>query len=331
MSSSKKRKVDTTNPLEFSDIDEDTPDPLNKVDTTLPYLNSDVSSPKRREVIDTTDSDNSDKVITDGDSASGETDDTTSSSDSESDLPLPPLRFDVSKMSSRTSEPRVSVKPKNKDSQTHDVTTVYSNPLNALINYHNVSRPETAVPSLYERALEVMNNKGVLRRLLKKGDVPVQKLIDLRKLNSTMKEAVELIKNVKDINTRLEPDKLDETWLIRAARTGDTSLAKWLSGVNEVDINAVDINGFTALHHACSEGNAELVSVLLTRENIDVNARDNDRHTPLRIASMKMYPKMFQSMKNYLDGYGVSSNAERSLRDYKSVVQMLKERHAEKW
>lgn len=287
-----------------------------------------MSSPKRRKFIDTTDSDNSNEVITDEDSASSETDNMTLSSDSESDLPFPPYQPTAGFEMLRTSEPRVTVKPQNKESQTHDdVNTIYPNPLNALANFPNMREDTATVSPLHRHALRALDgHEDMLRaRFDEAGGLPVQTLLDLRELSATMKKAVESTKNVRDINTRLEPDGLNETLLIRAARTGETSVAKWLSGVNGVDINAVDINGFTALHHACFKGNTELVSVLLTRENIDVNAKDNYGQTPRRIASMELGQQRSRSIDNYLI-YGVISN-ER-IRDYESVIQMLMEKHA---
>ncbi|MDO9435210.1 ankyrin repeat domain-containing protein [Hydrogenophaga sp.] len=84
------------------------------------------------------------------------------------------------------------------------------------------------------------------------------------------------------INERNDDEK---TPLLVAALVNNVAAAKVLLGQGQIDPNAGDADGLTALHWASLEGNAELIDALLahTRGNhpIDPNARDNDGLTPL--------------------------------------------------
>ena len=47
-------------------------------------------------------------------------------------------------------------------------------------------------------------------------------------------------------------------------------------------INVRDVeDGWTALFHACAEGHLSMVKLLLEKEGIDPNSRDNDGYTPV--------------------------------------------------
>ncbi len=51
-----------------------------------------------------------------------------------------------------------------------------------------------------------------------------------------------------------------------------------------LDINAVDGDGLTALHHAVMNGYAHIVSELLARDGIDTDIKDKNGKTPLQVA-----------------------------------------------
>ena len=51
-----------------------------------------------------------------------------------------------------------------------------------------------------------------------------------------------------------------------------------------LDINAIDGDGLTALHHAVLNGYAHIVNALLARDGIDPNIKDKNGKTPLQVA-----------------------------------------------
>jgi ankyrin repeat protein len=52
-------------------------------------------------------------------------------------------------------------------------------------------------------------------------------------------------------------------------------------------VNAADVSGYTALICAAHRGRAEVVTLLLAADGIDVNAEDSRRKTALQYASAK--------------------------------------------
>jgi hypothetical protein len=66
-----------------------------------------------------------------------------------------------------------------------------------------------------------------------------------------------------------------------------------------LDINAVDNNGYTALHIAAEEGNLEVVKVLFEFEEFDINAVDNDGYTALRIAAEDGNLEVFKALLSH--------------------------------
>ncbi|KAF9761301.1 hypothetical protein IL306_003869, partial [Fusarium sp. DS 682] len=71
-----------------------------------------------------------------------------------------------------------------------------------------------------------------------------------------------------------------------AARKYDQPLAALLE--NDIDLDAPDLLGQTALHAACHVGATKIAS-LLARNGADINARARDGSTPLHIAARKGY------------------------------------------
>jgi ankyrin repeat protein len=72
-----------------------------------------------------------------------------------------------------------------------------------------------------------------------------------------------------------------------AARTGQPDLLYELD-VPNLNINARDTKGWTALHHAADSGCCETVEFLLQR-GADVNARTDEGSTPLSLAIVNNY------------------------------------------
>lgn len=74
-----------------------------------------------------------------------------------------------------------------------------------------------------------------------------------------------------------------------------------------VDVNAQDSNGYTALHHACSTNHVEIVESLLNCWNIDVNAATHSGHTPLHLASCNGH---YRTVRRLLQTGTVDANAQ---------------------
>lgn len=66
------------------------------------------------------------------------------------------------------------------------------------------------------------------------------------------------------------------------------------------DINAIDINGNTAIRNAVCSGNMEILKVLLNDEDINVNIADNFGYTPI------MFTKNKPEITNVLLRYGAN-------------------------
>lgn len=68
---------------------------------------------------------------------------------------------------------------------------------------------------------------------------------------------------------------------LRAAWRGQTALAKLLIALGDVDTDARDADGMTALAWAAKHAHVDVVSFLLGTGRVDADARDADRRTPL--------------------------------------------------
>ena len=79
-----------------------------------------------------------------------------------------------------------------------------------------------------------------------------------------------------------------------AAINGKTEIVKLLLTRPDIDINAKDNNGDTPLMLAAINGKTEIVKLLLTRPDIDINAKDNNGDTPLMLAAINGKPKIVE-------------------------------------
>jgi 26S proteasome non-ATPase regulatory subunit 10 len=77
-------------------------------------------------------------------------------------------------------------------------------------------------------------------------------------------------------------DKRGQLALHRAASVGNVPMLKALLDANS-PLNATDMDGMTALHHAMSEGHGDAALLLLTR-GAEFDKKDNDEHVPLDLA-----------------------------------------------
>ncbi|KAI5790914.1 ankyrin repeat-containing domain protein, partial [Pyronema domesticum] len=69
----------------------------------------------------------------------------------------------------------------------------------------------------------------------------------------------------------------------------DISTEKAFRMAPEIDVNAKDLDGYTALHLAASYGLQQIVRILLERSDVNVNVRTNDGKTPLHVATESDY------------------------------------------
>lgn len=108
---------------------------------------------------------------------------------------------------------------------------------------------------------------------------------------TNQKEILELLyDNGAKIDVR---DEYNNTPLIRAGSLGNSIAMKWFIGKN-VDINACNEDGYTALHKSALLGYYKGVSVLLENE-ADVNALSNSNETPLDFALIPVEGKYASS------------------------------------
>eukprot|EP00944_MAST-04C_sp_MAST-4C-sp1_P014591 g14591.t1 len=77
------------------------------------------------------------------------------------------------------------------------------------------------------------------------------------------------------------------TPLHRASEKGYANVVKLLLARDEIDVNAKDGVSMMPLHYASKKGYANVVKLLLARDEIDVNAKDKRSMMPLHYASKK--------------------------------------------
>lgn len=80
--------------------------------------------------------------------------------------------------------------------------------------------------------------------------------------------------------------------LIEAARSGNTrdvhSFLVWHGG----DPNKQDLDGKSAVHHACNKGHIDAVRILVVDHQGDVSLQDNQGKTPLHYAAMQGHTRV---------------------------------------
>lgn len=117
--------------------------------------------------------------------------------------------------------------------------------------------------------------------------------------------------------------------LIRAAVEGDlAALERFISGEG---VNASDENGWTALHIAARNGNAEVVRFLLAQPDLDVNAKNKWKSTPLMIAAGSGNLAIIDLLLHHpgtaidlqAEYYGRTALIEASVRGHIAVVKAL--------
>lgn len=93
---------------------------------------------------------------------------------------------------------------------------------------------------------------------------------------------VKLLLAREDVNINAKYGEEDKTALMYTTSVG---VARLLMEQDGIDVNATDVDGWTALIYACSGGDEEFLRLLLSRNKFDINARTNIGETALIIAA----------------------------------------------
>ena len=101
-------------------------------------------------------------------------------------------------------------------------------------------------------------------------------------------------KVLKDEDPYLDEFDGGSSALILACGFGHTSIVSFLLSLGCVDLALTDANGMHALHHACVQGNADIVKILLAA-NPDLEIKTNDGDTGKHIL------KKYKSIQAHLD------------------------------
>ncbi len=98
---------------------------------------------------------------------------------------------------------------------------------------------------------------------------------------ATSKGNVDVVRKLLDSGASARvKDKRGQLPLHRAAAAGNMPLLKLLLGRGKSPVNATDMDGMTALHHAIGEGHGD-IAVELMREGADSGKRDSEERLPL--------------------------------------------------
>jgi len=90
--------------------------------------------------------------------------------------------------------------------------------------------------------------------------------------------------NINQLNSK----ENKATSLYIACQNGHADVVKLLLTHKDIDVNIpLNTNGASPLYIACGMGHADVVQLLLAREDIDVNQVANDGTTPLQIAQLE--------------------------------------------
>jgi|GEM_PF-4399268 len=97
--------------------------------------------------------------------------------------------------------------------------------------------------------------------------------------------------------------------------------------INEVDVNARDDNGSSALHLAAKFGKTQVIEFLIKVEGIDLDARDNKGKTPLHIASVEAVKAILKTGTVNLeltDKYGYTPILAAIANDHIKIFEALR-------
>ncbi len=109
----------------------------------------------------------------------------------------------------------------------------------------------------------------------------------------------------KDINVKQQVT--GKTLLIYAVEFNKINLIKLLLSRNDINVNAKNNEGDTALHFATRGCFTEIMKLLLAKPDLDVNAKDNEGRVALHYAAMLGQQ---DSVKLLLNNKGIDINAQ---------------------
>lgn len=110
-----------------------------------------------------------------------------------------------------------------------------------------------------------------------------------------LSELKELVPSVVSVNASTgNPDNHVHTLLMCAAAHGAVNCAEYLIE-NDVDVNAKNFAGYTALHWAAYTGRTETLQLLISNQ-ADIEARTEDGKTPLHIAAFRGHLDFVESL-----------------------------------
>ena len=103
------------------------------------------------------------------------------------------------------------------------------------------------------------------------------------------------------------------------AKKDDTKEFKRLFSTG-AEVNAQDRSGNTALHYAASNGNRDIVQLLLSHSDIDLNLENQDRYTALQVVKQRLQEKLLKHQEDmYYSGHNLLSALENINTQLKSA------------
>ena len=141
-------------------------------------------------------------------------------------------------------------------------------------------------------------NNHIVKLLLSTDKVEVNATLLRQAIWEGNEETVRLLidHNKFDVNAIEDVRYRNSTALFCAARNRRKGVMKLLLGTEDVDVNAKDEEGNTALQEATRRGYCDVVEVMLTSEKVDVNAKDDDGNTALHEAASRGYSDIVEVM-----------------------------------
>ncbi|KAI1243719.1 hypothetical protein MGN70_013585 [Eutypa lata] len=135
-------------------------------------------------------------------------------------------------------------------------------------------------------AASVKDGDAIVDLLLQKGADVNQKTS-----KNNLEVARKLLENKSPASTRVR-DKRGQYPLHRAAAVGSVPMINLLLK-NRSPLNATDMSGYTALHHAIAEGHGD-AAVALLKAGAEIDKRDSDGQLPLDLAPDKEVRRYIQ-------------------------------------
>jgi len=119
--------------------------------------------------------------------------------------------------------------------------------------------------------------------------------------------------------------------LNRACRSGDTPAVQRILQLPRTNVNEVSEDGFTPLMYACEGGHLQIVSLLLSRRDIQVNAQSEiDHKTALMLAVIRNHPRVVSALlrhpdidPNIVDINGMTALMFAIMKDYPQMTRLL--------